>query len=77
MSKRIWSFVSDEVNAELQALASDIGVTKSVMIALSVKAGLETIKRAFNPEKVITADMWKMILEAAQELRIDLPKRED
>ena len=68
MSKRIWSYVSDEVNEELTGLAGEIGVTKSVMIALSVKAGLETIKRAFMPEKVITADMWKMILEASQEI---------
>lgn len=68
MSSRIWSYISDEVNAELLDLAADIGVTKSVMIALSVKAGIATIKRAFYPEKVITADMWAMILESNRKL---------
>jgi hypothetical protein len=63
--KRIWSAVTPELNKKLTDYSNELGVTKSMLINLCVRTGFQALERAINPERVLTKEQWKMIIETS------------
>lgn len=65
---RIWGYLDKRLNDMLEDAADRFHVSKTVMIGLAIQFGLGAIDRAYEPEKRIDVDMWRLILQAGGSL---------
>lgn len=62
---RVWTFIDSSTDEELEKWAARLGITKSILINLCVKAGMSNIIRTFAPEESLKPEQWAAIAKVA------------
>lgn len=68
---RVFAVVSHELNDKLIYWAQRLGVSKSVLIAMCIQAGLNSVVRSVYPEEVLPADKLAEVVRLLSEKGFD------
>jgi hypothetical protein len=69
--KKIYSRVKSSVEADITRMAKEYSMTKSAMIALCVKIGMNYLKAMTDPEGLITPDFMADVLVEAEKKGVE------
>jgi hypothetical protein len=64
-TQKIAGRVTKAVNAEIDAMATELGMGKTAFVSLCIMSGFQSVKRMFKPETAISQEAWIEILRAA------------
>jgi hypothetical protein len=74
MKIRMNVYLPRNLSERLDGYALRFGLTKSMLVTISVQAGLDAIVRALAPEDALTTEKWAEILAAASQREAELEK---
>lgn len=63
---RINIYLAPELKKELYDFAGEFSMQYTQAANMLLKMGLQTFKRAYTPEKVLSPDDWAMLMKAAK-----------
>ncbi len=69
---RSWVLIDKRVYKEIEGYAKEAGMKTSTLINLSVVLGARMYARVLSPEKFITPEMYKQIVQAAIDQNVTL-----
>jgi antitoxin component of RelBE/YafQ-DinJ toxin-antitoxin module len=64
---QVASYIDKEMRDEIKEIAEKHGLTISGVVSLLLTFGLETFKRSYQPEKLLTPEIWAKIIEGTKQ----------
>ena len=75
--KRLNLYIPIDVDQNLERWAEKFDLSKTVLINLSIRAGLDAIIRAISPQDALSPEQWADIIAAAMEKGVDFETLEE
>jgi hypothetical protein len=65
---RITGRVPLELNDQIEKMSLQLGMGKTAFISLCIRAGINSVIRSINPEKMLSTEDWEKILKVGKDL---------
>lgn len=68
---RITGRVPIDLNDQIEQMSLQLGMSKTAFISLCIRAGINSVIRSINPEKMLSTDDWEKILKVGADLGLE------